>query len=470
MSQNLGGKVRALRRRQGMTQVRMAERLGISASYLNLIEHDKRPLSAALLIKLTQHFDVDLSTFAAEGDSQLEADLMEIFGDPMFDSHNLTNTDIQDLVRQSPAISRSLITLFATYRSAKDSAENLASRVLGQSAAVARRLPSEEVSDLIQRRNNHFPDLESSAELLWKRASFDKDDIYTGMVRYLREECDVRVRVVTQQADRAVRRYDPDRREIRISEVLAPRSRHFQIAHQIGLLTQGDVLDPICQDEVLTTDDSRRLARMVLANYFAGAVLMPYQPFRDAAEQERYDIELLGHRFRTSFEQVCHRLTTLQRAGSEGVPFHLIKIDPAGNVSKRFSASGIRFSRFGGACPRWNVTRAFSFQGNIRMQLSRMPDGQAYFCVARTLGRRHGGFRAPETTFAIGLGCRIEEARRLVYSEGIDLDNTDAVEPIGVTCRLCERLDCEQRAFPSLQHPLKLDENVRGVGFYADVD
>jgi len=470
LGQQLGGKVRALRRRLGLTQVRMAERLGISASYLNLIEHEKRPLSAALLIRLTQHFDVDLASFATDGDAQLQADLMEIFGDPMFESHNLTNTDIRDLVRQSPAISRALITLFASYNSAKESAENLASRVLGQAPVVSQRLPSEEVSDLIQRRNNYFPALEAAADLLWRRSSFDKDDIYTGMVTYLREECDVRVRVVTQRADRAVRRYDPDRREIAISEVLAPRSRHFQIAHQIGLLTQGSVLDPICQDEVLTTDDSRRLARMVLANYFAGAVLMPYGPFREAAEQERYDIELLGHRFRTSFEQVCHRLTTLHRPGAEGVPFHLIKIDPAGNVSKRFSASGIRFSRFGGSCPRWNVTRAFSFQGKIRVQLSRMPGGEAYFCIARTLGRRHGGFRAPETTFAIGLGCQLSEARRLVYSDGIDLDNADAVEPIGVTCRLCERLDCEQRAFPSLQHPLKLDENVRGVGFYSEVD
>ena len=152
------------------------------------------------------------------------------------------------------------------------------------------------------------------------------------------------------------------------------------------------------------------------------------------------------------------------------MPFHLIKIDPAGNVSKRFSGSGIRFSRFGGSCPRWNVTRAFSFQGKIRVQLSRMPGGDAYFCIARTLGRRHGGFRAPETSFAIGLGCRLAEARRLVYSDGIDLDNADAVEPIGITCRLCERLDCEQRAFPSIQRPLKLDENVRGVGFYSEVD
>jgi predicted transcriptional regulator len=176
---------------------------------------------------------------------------------------------------------------------------------------------------------------------------------------------------------------------------------------------------------------------------------------------------VLGHRFRTSFEQVCHRLTTLHRPGAEGVPFHFVRIDVAGNISKRFSATGLRFARFSGACPRWNVFAAFLTPGMIRTQLSQMPDDRTYFWIARTLGRESGGYHAPHSTFAIGLGCDVRHAGELVYADGVDLQNREAVVPVGVTCRLCERLDCEQRAFPSLQQPLRIDENVRGVSFYA---
>jgi predicted transcriptional regulator len=218
---------------------------------------------------------------------------------------------------------------------------------------------------------------------------------------------------------------------------------------------------------MLTTPESRTVARVALANYFGGAVLMPYERFLQAAKSLRYDIELLGHRFRTSFEQVCHRLTTLQRPGSEGVPFHMIRIDVAGNISKRFSASGIRFARFSGACPRWNVFSALSTPGLIRVQLSRMPDGKSYFCLACSVRKDSGGYLAPHAVQAIGIGCPASMARELVYADGIDLENLEAAVPVGVTCRLCERMDCTQRAFPPLQHPLRVKEGVRGVSFYA---
>jgi predicted transcriptional regulator len=207
---------------------------------------------------------------------------------------------------------------------------------------------------------------------------------------------------------------------------------------------------------------------VALANYFAAAVAMPYQPFYEAARAERYDIELLGHRFDASFEQVCHRLTTLRRPGAEGIPFHLVRIDIAGNISKRFSGSGIRFARFSGACPRWNVHTAFLTPGMIRVQLSRMPDGTTYFCIARTL-RRDRRFHAPHAVQAIGMGCEVHHAREMVYADGIDTTNLSAAVPVGVTCRLCERMDCQQRAFPALQHRMEVDENVRGLSFYAPV-
>jgi len=213
-----------------------------------------------------------------------------------------------------------------------------------------------------------------------------------------------------------------------------------------------------------------KLCRIALANYFAAALLMPYEEFLHTAEDVRYDIELLQHHYTASWEQVCHRLTTLRRPGAEGVPFHMIRLDVAGNISKRYSASGIRFARFSGVCPRWNVFSAFLTPGMIRIQVSRMPDGQTYFCIARTVQKDAGGFHAQQPVQSIGLGCQIEHARQLVYSDGVNLDSRDTLVPVGTTCRLCERTDCEQRAVPSLKVPLQIDENQRGLSLYTAVE
>jgi predicted transcriptional regulator len=269
-------------------------------------------------------------------------------------------------------------------------------------------------------------------------------------------------------AERGVlRSFDVEKRTLTLSELLPTRSRTFQVAHQIALLTQAANMERIVAAHRLTSDDARTLARIALANYFAGAMLMPYAPFVLACREERYDIDVIGRRFRVGFEQVCHRYTTLRRKGAEGVPFHMIRIDVAGNISKRFSASGIRFARFSGACPRWNVFAAFMTPGMIRIQVSRFLDGTAYFCMARTIHKDSSGYHAQQPVQSIGLGCSLEHARQLVYSDGMDLDNAGTSTPVGVTCRLCERADCEQRAFPSIRHPLHVDENVRGVSIYA---
>jgi predicted transcriptional regulator len=331
-------------------------------------------------------------------------------------------------------------------------------------------LPTEEVSDLLQRHMNYFPELEQGAEGLWREARLDGDYLYTSLVRHL-GALGVSVRILrTAEMHGAVRRYDPETKVLSLSEVLRRGSRNFQLAYQLGLLTQAATLDRIAADRQLTSESSRALARVALANYFAGAVLLPYQPFLEAARTERYDLELLCHRFRTSFEQTCHRLTTLRRPGAEGVPFHMVRVDIAGNISKRFSASGLRFARFSGACPRWSVFEAFTTPGMIRTQLSQMPDGATYFWIARTVSREYGGYRAPRSMVAIAMGCEASRARALVYADGMDLESGNAVVPVGLTCRLCERMDCEQRAFPPLQHPLAVNANVRGVSFYAPVE
>lgn len=467
---HLGAKVRTLRRQEGLTQRQMAGRLEISASYLNLIERGKRPLPAALLIKLAQIFQLDLASFA-EDDAQVETELVEIFTDPLFDDLGLTNVDVRELVASSPSVAGAVRVLYRSFREARDpSAPPHSSPSGGGPTIDLASLPTEQVNDLLQRHENHFPALEEAAERLRRDASIQDDDRYQRMATWLSEMHGVGIQwVPVESSQTVVRRFDPDRRVLYLSHVLAPRSRHFQLAHQLGLLVARDLLEELTADARLTTDDARRLARVALANYFAGAVLMPYGTFLDEAERRRYDIELLGHRFRASFEQICHRLCTLRRPGATGVPFHMIRVDIAGNISKRFSGSGIHFARYSGACPRWNVHAAFLTPGQIRTQTSIMEDGTVYFCVARTVQKSGGGWNQPQALHAIGLGCEVSQATRLVYADGVDMDTTGHAVPVGVTCRACERTTCPQRAFPTLGQPLQVDENVRGINLFFPV-
>jgi predicted transcriptional regulator/transcriptional regulator with XRE-family HTH domain len=471
-SPRFGAKVRALRRREGMSQVQLAEQLGVSPSYLNLIENNRRPLPANLLIKLAQLFSVDVHAFAGEEEARLASDLTEAFADPFFDEDDLTSVDVRELTAASPTAARAILSLYNAYRGARASADDLSSKIAsgdGTSQPEV-RLPSEEVGDLLQRMMNHFPELEANAEDVGARARGTSDDLYAGLVRYLHEAHGIAVEIGHWGSERGVlRRFDPERKLVTLSELLPTRSRMFQLAYQVAAVSQRAAMDRLTSapEAHLSSDEARTLARIALGNYFAAAVLMPYAPFLEAAKKERYDIDVLGRRFRVGFEHVCHRLTTLQRPGAEGVPFHFTRIDVAGNISKRFSGDGIQIARFAGACPRWNIFSAFLTPGMIRIQTSRMPDGNAYFCLSRTTQKDSGGYHAQQPVHAIGLGCRLERARELVYSDGIDVGNLDMCVPVGVTCRLCERTDCAQRAFPSLKVPLRVDENVRGASLYA---
>jgi predicted transcriptional regulator/DNA-binding XRE family transcriptional regulator len=468
----LGAKVRALRRRESLSQVQMAERLGISPSYLNLIESNRRPLPATLLIKLAQTFGIDLHAFGGDGDALMISDLLEAFSDPAFDTYQLASTDLRDLAINHPQVARAVLALYRSYKTQRVASEELASRLDGEEQGSIDRsqLPTEEVNDLIQAHMNYFPELEDGAEELWRKGKLEPEELYASLVRYLDKHHGIHVRIARGGAERDIlRRFEPDKKLLTLSELLPTRSRTFQLAHQVALLTLHARMDRIVADGHLTSDESRGLARVALANYAAGAILMPYAPFLEACQKERYDIDVIGRRFRVGFEQVCHRFTTLRRPAAEGAAFHMIRIDVAGNISKRFSASGIRFARFSGACPRWNVFAAFMTPGMIRIQVSRFPDGATYFCLARTIHKDSGGYHAQQPVQAIGLGCKVESARELVYSDGVDLDNARLATPVGVTCRLCERSDCEQRAFPSIRHALHVDENVRGVSLYAPV-
>jgi hypothetical protein len=462
-----------MRRREQLSQVQLAERLEISPSYLNLIEHNQRPLPAHLLVRLAQIFHVELQAFADDSQVRLADSLQEVFADPLLEEHGVTTNEVREIA-ESPAAARAVIALFDAYKSSVSSMRDLASQVYDGGAfhgVDPAHLPSEEASDVIQENLNYFPELEAAAVDLARRTSLDRSDMYRCLTSYLRERHRVEVILTPVSRDRGlIRRYDPELRTLSLSEVLPPWSRQFQVAHQLGLIEAAPVIDSIIarSQKNLTTPESVKLCRVALANYFAGALLMQYDAFYRLAEDVRYDIELLQHHYTASWEQVCHRLTTLRKPGATGVAFHFVRVDIAGNISKRFSGTGIRFARFSGSCPRWDVHAAFLTPGRIRTQFSQMPDGTAYFCIARTI-RKSYGYASGDALMAVGIGCPVRDARKLVYADGYDLANLEAAVPIGTTCRLCERLDCEQRAFPPMQHGLKVDENVRGRSFYAPV-
>lgn len=467
----LGPKVRAMRRKEQLTQSQLAQRLEISPSYLNLIEHNQRPLPAHLLVKLAQLFHVDLQVFADDSHARLADNLQEVFADPLLEEHSVTTGDVRELA-ESPGAARAIIALFHAYKSSVQSMRDLASQLYDGRAFDGMdpaHLPSEECSDVIQENLNYFPELEQAADELRARTTLDRGDMFRSLADHLRAHHGVEITLMPVSRDRGfVRHYDPQSKRLSLSKVLAPWSRQFQVAHQLALLEAAPAIDAIVErsQKNLNTAESVTLCRIALANYFASALLMPYDAFHRMAEEVRYDIELLQHHYTASWEQVCHRLTTLRRPGSSGVSFHFVRVDIAGNISKRFSGTGIRFARFSGSCPRWDVHAAFLTPGRIRTQLSKMPDGTAYFCIARTI-RKSYGYASGDALMAVGIGCPVRDARKLVYADGYDLANLEAAVPIGTTCRLCERTDCEQRAFPPLQHAVKVDENVRGRSFYA---
>lgn len=517
----IGHKVRRLRRHKGVSQVAMARELGISPSYLNLIEHNQRPLTLELLLKLSKIFDIDLQTFSEEEEARLLADLDEVFGDPLFRAAGIDQDDVGELVGSAPEIGRAIVALYTAYRNADDNVSALTERMsddsfraasahelltllttirsfseilhdnpdlppgdsarfLGIIVAESERVSAvvdkfirlsqgealegllgaksaeEQVTDLIEANTNHFPDLEDAAERLRRSAKVEQAGIYDGLLRHLTERHEVAVEVVP--VNRPVTRtnwYDADERRLFLSEMLPPSRLVFQLARHAGRLDESDLFATHLEEAGLSDPEAEALYRDTLAKYFAAAVLMPYDAFYKAAFELRHDIELLKRRFGTSFEQICHRLTTLQRPGQKGIPFHLIRVDIAGNISKRYGGSGLRIPRFGGACPRWNVYAAFLRPFEIRTQFSRMLDGTAYFNIARTVVKEGVGYHDPASYFTIGIGCEAAHARQLVYADGIDLEQPDVAVPVGVTCRLCDRSDCRQRAFPPLTHRLE---------------
>ncbi|MFF3057266.1 short-chain fatty acyl-CoA regulator family protein [Streptomyces sp. NPDC057909] len=448
-----GARLRRLREERRMSQAELARVLGISPSYLNQMEHDSRPLTVPVLLRLTEAFGVDPGFFSERDASRLVADLREALAGEVAEAR-VSPTDLAELASRMPAVAKVLLDLS---RRGQVLAERIAGETDNRDGRLpAPRSPHEEIREFFYRRQNHLHDTDLAAEELAHSIGIHPGDVVRVLAQRLTEKHGVRP---TTRAAERLHHYDNASRTLHLSSRLRPGQRAFRMATQLALLEYGKEIDRLAAEDFPPGSPTHALARIGVANYFAAALILPYGVFHTAAEEARYDIERLTDRFGLGYETVCHRLSTLQRPRLRGVPFSFVRVDRAGNMSKRQSATGFHFSRAGGTCPLWNVYEAFAAPGRIHVQIAAMPDGQRYLWTARAITRHRGGWGEPGKTFAIGLGCEIRHASRLVYSDGLDLDNASAATPIGMGCRICERLDCPQRAVPPLGRPLTIDEN-----------
>jgi XRE family transcriptional regulator, fatty acid utilization regulator len=464
-----GPRLRSLREDRGLSQVEMARRLDLSPSYLNQLEHNRRPLTVPVLLSLTEAFGVDATFFSTQDGARLVAELRDALADEAI-GLELPAGRIAELVDNHPELVKALVELRRRYR---DSVEQTTALIGGQGLpnglATLTPMPHERVRDFFYEHQNYFDELDRPAEALAQELGLSPGaDGRVALARRLRDRHGVRVVTPTgETVDGELRHYDHGSRVLRLSSHLRHGQQAFQLATQLALLEHDRLLDAIADSGSFTGPEPRALARIGLAHHYAGALLMPYTLFHAAAEGHRYDIEQLADQFGFSYEVICHRLSSLQRPGLRGVPFSFVRVDRAGNISKRQSASGFHFSRAGGSCPLWSVYEAFTTPERILRQVAQMPDGSSYFWVARTVSHKPGGYGMPSKTFALGLGCELRHAHRLIYARGLNLKDPALATPIGMGCKTCERLNCPQRAFPAVGHRLRVSADSTTVVPYA---
>jgi predicted transcriptional regulator/DNA-binding XRE family transcriptional regulator len=463
----LGARLKRLRRERGLNQSQMADELGISASYLNHLERNQRPVTAGILLRLAEGFDIDVKAFAAEAsDSGGAQQLGEIFSDPMLADLGVSRYELVELADNAPAVADGIARLYTAFRELQrrpvEEEEDAGSdpRVL--------ITPETWVRDYIQAQRNHWPELEEASETLGGALNHPLS-IAEPLRQRLKDAWGVEVRVVGPEIlEDASQHYDPQRRVLMLSSLLRPENRQFGIAYQLALLEFAPIIGHMLEAARPPDPGSRRLLHMSFANYAAGAVIMPYGKFLRAAEEYRYAIDRLCAQFGANVEQVAHRFTTLGRSGAKGVPFFMLRVDPAGNISKRYAGESFPFSHFGGTCPRWHLHAAFQTPGQTIRQLIETPDGQRFFTISRTIERPIRPELRDDALLAIGLGCDVKHANRIAYADGLDLVNTPAT-PVGPACSICPRLQCPYRATPPAGRMLAVEENRKSISPYPFV-
>ncbi len=462
----LGSRLKRLRRDRELNQSGMATALGISASYLNHLERNQRPVTVGILLRLAEAFDVDIKAFAAEGGDQVGAEqLTEIFADTMLADLNISRSELVELSDTAPSVAEGITRLYTAVREMQRRPDGGEERRADLRSLIT---PETWVRDYIQAQRNHFPELEERAETL-SGALGDPLSVAEPLRRRLKEAYGVEAKVADpDMLGDASQHYDEQRRTLLLSSLLRSENRTFGLAYQLSLLEFGPLIERMVEVARPPDIGSRRLLHMSIANYAAGAIMQPYGKFLRAAEEHRYALDRLCGQFGANIEQVAHRLTTLGRSGARGVPFFMLRVDAAGNISKRYAGESFPFSHFGGTCPRWHLHAAFQTPGQTIRQLIETPDGQRFFTISRTVDRPIRPDLSDDSLLAVGLGCDVRYAARIAYADGLDLETTPAT-PVGPACAICPRVQCAYRATPPAGRMLAVHENRKTISPYPFV-
>ena len=465
----IGPKIKAFRRQLGLQANKFAEQINISPSYLNLIESGKRNIDGDLLIKISKELRVEVSDLTSKAEINLENNISELLDDQLFDDLDILGPEVKDLVNTNPKIAKALIKLGDNFKQ-KDheminKVESLSGKIIDSRKAS---FPGEVISDFLQEKKNYFPKLEDFANKIFEKVQKNNRTRYIALCEFLKSEYSILVKdVIPEDGKPFSKIFNKGKKELLLSDYNSLETKKLHAAAQIAQEGATDIINDYLSEFKFPSEESKSLTQIALLNYCGAAILMPYRLFHSECKKLKYDLELLQNTFATSFEQVAHRVTCLQDPKLPGIPFHMLRVDIAGNISKRFSLSGIEIPRYGGACPRWNVYSAFTRPGVIQAAVSKMTNGEKYVCIARTVEKGVGRFGQSKSILSIGLGCEAKYAKEFVYTENLSLEDKKTEIPIGVSCRTCDRLDCSQRAFPPLHKKFDVDINARGVSVYV---
>ncbi len=457
----IGPRLRQLRREHKQTQAEMAKALGVSTAYVNLLENNQRSLSVKMLLALSDAYGVDWRDLIKDESSTLLTDLRNAVQDPIFGGSAPDLQELRAAIDHAPRVVGHFLKLYSSHRSALEKMMRLGSERMPDNLLSSS--PETIIHDFFRDHANYFDELEQEAEKLRAAEPCDADDVYAMLKARLRDVHGIEVHTApVEEMSQALRIYDEADSVVHLSEALDHQNRVFQLAHVLCLVELAEVLESLTADSNIRSETGLARCHVELANYFAAAFLMPYEPFHEAAERTNYDVDRLAATFGVSFEQVCHRLTTLQREGAKGVPFFFLRVDKAGNVTKRFNATSFNLAEYGGACPVWNIHTSFRTPGVIVPQFVELPDGERFFTISRTTDRPVFSRDSQDRRLALSLGCELKHAHRLGYAAPFNIEDDGLFSPIGINCHLCPRQACSQRAHQPLFTELPIDTKRRG--------
>ena len=467
---NYGQIIRAKRQSKNVKAVDLAKELGITPAYLSLIESNQRKPDGDLLLRIQDLLELQKEDLTKRTDPDLESRTQEVVKISLLEDLDIRSDEVQEIVRLNPKIAKALIKLGIDHKNKEQElGENIEKKIYEGGTTF----PGEIVSDFIQKFENYFPKLEEFATKIYEKVKMNNRTRYLSLCNYLKEKHKIIVKDVLPLENKPFSKiFFPEKKEFHLSDLLNLETKKLYTAALVAQLEADEIIEEYLNEFSFPSKASKKVSKVALLNYTGAAIIMPYEIFfNECVKKHRYDLELLQSTFAVSFEQVCHRVTCLNNPNPKlrGIPLHMIRVDRSGNVSKRFSLSGIELPRLSGACPKWNVNSAFSNPGKISAAVSKMTDGEKYVCIARTVEKGISKYGEEKGLLSIGLGCQIKYAKDFVYADRLNLNDEKSESKIGVSCRKCDRLDCSQRAFPPDTENYDVNIKQRGVSIFVNV-